>query len=403
MCMQTSFYKSIFVYQKIKKLNNIKLIIGNGFDVHCGAKTTYKNYFEANKKYISIINHLKILFDYHSGLLSNNIEYLVKTAIEKLKEFNFWDIFFSLKTLERSNYDVRNINTYQYWCDVESEISLSLESKTNLSFCEKLYEELVNDHFITLLSKEAKALSAYEFIILSFRNIFMQREQSHSLAYGKKGFYLFLLESLKSFEKNFSEYINSQFTEEYSKNCINTITSLCNPDTIISIDSFNFHRHLGEYFNKKLTNINGYDEYGFFGIDDNLEFDVNDPEYIFTKSFRKTSNLIESEKHYVNTEPFDNVIIYGHSLNKSDFGYFFSIFDLLDLQDTKSTKKLVFAYSLYREDKELQKLEFELAVHNILKSYCVDRKINERLIETLLSTDRIIFYEIPVIEDYKSK
>ena len=33
----------------IKSLQKVKIVIGNGFDLYCGLKTKYKDYFDHNK------------------------------------------------------------------------------------------------------------------------------------------------------------------------------------------------------------------------------------------------------------------------------------------------------------------------------------------------------------------
>ncbi len=36
--------------EQVKRLKNVKLVIGNGFDLHCNLNTSYKDYFNYNKK-----------------------------------------------------------------------------------------------------------------------------------------------------------------------------------------------------------------------------------------------------------------------------------------------------------------------------------------------------------------
>lgn len=42
----------------VQNLKNVKLIIGNGFDLYCGLKTSYSDYFNHDEKKNEIIQNL---------------------------------------------------------------------------------------------------------------------------------------------------------------------------------------------------------------------------------------------------------------------------------------------------------------------------------------------------------
>ena len=51
--------------KSIHNLTDLKLVLGNGFDLHCHIKTKYSDYFNTNKlKYEYILNWSK-KFDYN--------------------------------------------------------------------------------------------------------------------------------------------------------------------------------------------------------------------------------------------------------------------------------------------------------------------------------------------------
>ena len=102
----------------IRGLSKVKLIIGNGFDLYCHMKTSYKDYFtsndEKNKYFKSWIEK------YNEGLdiyLNHNMG----SAIDFFPEFlNFdkcciWDFFFYLN----SKKDDDKFKEWR-WCDIES-------------------------------------------------------------------------------------------------------------------------------------------------------------------------------------------------------------------------------------------------------------------------------------------
>ena len=77
-------------------------------------------------------------------------------------------------------------------------------------------------------------------------------------------------------------------------------------------------------YNKILHNINGNIRNPIFGIDSTL-CDVDNPKFIFTKTNRRLELDMIEDRHFVDAK-FEEIVVFGHSLNKSDYNYFFSSF-----------------------------------------------------------------------------
>lgn len=84
------------------------LILGNGFDLQCGLKSSYKDFFESciKNKYDKEYSYL---FD------TSVIHYVIQDVIQELifnKSINFWEIVLYL-------HYKKNLNDTYKWCDVE--------------------------------------------------------------------------------------------------------------------------------------------------------------------------------------------------------------------------------------------------------------------------------------------
>ena len=88
--------------------------------------------------------------------------------------------------------------------------------------------------------------------------------------------------------------------------------------------------------------IFGVDNHEIFEIDSGENDNWDDPRIIFTKSYRLIDNHVNSIRNTAFQKKVDTIIIYGHSLNRADYSYFESIFDMYDVFN--SDVKLRFYY-----------------------------------------------------------
>ena len=226
-------------------------------------------------------------------------------------------------------------------------------------------------------------------------------------------FYMFLLRELKIFERNFGMFIDKMHYDRayesfgvvskktnFSTFAKLTIDKLCNLNNLVSIDSFNYDDLENKDLNEKLVNINGNIDSPIFGIDSNA-FPASDIRYIFSKTNRRMDLEMLSDKKK-NSDMFENVVIYGHSLNEADYSYFFSIFDKLQISDLSNDSEVVFAFSIYDVKMEQQiRSDFRTAVSKMFYDYSIyigkDKQPN-RLLDVLTSQRKILFYEIKEIK-----
>ena len=381
----------------IKSLKNVRIVLGNGFDLHCGLHTKYSDYYCLNyKKYFFIKNKFKV---YDS---SNVFDLDFKDKI--VQALNTWDIFFTLNGPDNPKLLRNN------WCDVESLILCSLAddeikendiknavlrlgSDINWNVIEAF---LISDH----LAQTHKDRFVIEFI----------KQRSKFLKIDYRNLIKFLLIELKQFEKDFGMFVYRQFHDKYLESCNNyykyflntdylqdavyTIDELCDENNLSSIDSFNYSIIEKESLKVKFQNINGSYKNPIFGIDS--KFPPEDKRYIFTKTARRIDSDMVDES-FESKPTFDNVIIYGHSLNEADYSYFFPLFDKLSLLDSTASGVIVFGYSIYDETKaESIESDFRKSISKILFEYANSKQLPEpgRLLDSLSTQKRIMTFRL---------
>ena len=86
----------------VKSLKNVKLIIGNGFDLHCGLHTKYSDFYCKN-----IDKYQYISKKYKTYKQTDEVDF--KSDVSK---FSVWDIFFCLNSSEYPEHNSKS------WCDI---------------------------------------------------------------------------------------------------------------------------------------------------------------------------------------------------------------------------------------------------------------------------------------------
>lgn len=380
----------------IKSLKNVKVVIGNGFDLHCGLHTTYSDYYCKNyKKYL----YIQDLYKKYEETSKLSLDFNDK----KIKLPNSWDVFFALNSSKNPK------ECKQRWCDIEKMILASLYrydegSDINIianSLCSKINWPIIND----CLVKDKLATNHIDRFVVSFC-----KGKMESCKYRVSNFYQFLVDELKDFEKNFGNFIYYQLHNSWYERCnpgqvflntayiemaIDTLNELCDEKNLVGIDSFNYSYIHTEKMMKLIQHINGSWDNPIFGID--TKFEPNDNSFLFTKTSRRIDSDMFDDSFDAKPS-FDNLVIFGHSLNEADYSYFFPMFDKLHLIDSTASNVIVFAYSVYDEENELDiKSELRQSISNILYSYAKSKNLidPERFLDSLSIQKRIITYEIP--------
>jgi len=383
----------------IQSLPDVKLVLGNGFDLYCGLKTKYEHFFKGNKNnYDFFIDWIKkfelTVGEYIKFNVSNHRDFW--EPFNNFDKISVWYFIFYVNEYYATHTDDYNWNNIEFlmkkWLTEKTQ-----DAKSNSFNFESVYSLLCG------------SINRYKSTALNIVTAVIYRKYKETKFKNREEFYLFLLSELKLFENDFGKYIRNQLYEIYDESfgCFrifrsylfrvkNTIEKLCNPQNIVNIDSFNY-TVLDEYdYSSKFHNINGDFKKPIFGIDSS-NVDSTDIVHIFSKTNRRLSVDMISDSTY-NREDFKNVIIFGHSLNEADYSYFFSIFDYIDIMDLSNDHKVIFAYSVYDESK-LDEILFNNneAIYKLFREYSLYKGENNnpnRLLDALTTQGKIILYKI---------
>ena len=115
------------------------LVIGNGFDLAIGAKTSYKAFFES-EYYEEITKKVFIWIDLVEKQMRNSSALNTVNMLDF--DFNFWDLLFSMESKIDSGF-----NEKANWCDVERVIHDSLIDFSPDKFSWRHTYDLLHSHF----------------------------------------------------------------------------------------------------------------------------------------------------------------------------------------------------------------------------------------------------------------
>lgn len=394
----------------IKNLPALKIILGNGFDLHCHLKTKYSDYFNKNIAKYKYILEWSTSFSYNCQTYVNldivNHDDFWK-AFDRFDEVNLWDFYFLYISLhekgESINYD--KIDKWN-WCDVESSIYNSLikeiEPGVSIISWDSVYK-ILKKH-----NHERALIGPYNHLLAA---VVYKKGGIDSLK-NEKTFYNFLLSELKLFERNFGDYIDSLHQgpygitfgvkprnfEYYSKL---TIEQLCDIGNVVRIDTFNYDTPEIKELEKLVHNINGDINNPIFGVDSELFKDkAIDLRYIFSKTNRRME-LDMINPYLIEKTKYQNVLVFGHSLNNADYSYFFSTLDRMEITDLSNDNTIVFAFSIYNyDDEENIKSKLREGIFQLFRDYSIyrgNREHPDRLLDALTTQGKVIMYEIPYI------
>lgn len=370
------------------------MIIGNGYDLFCELNTKYSDFFNF-RNFKSAIDKWKDTFGNHvfdyanmNSEISNRSELWAEP--ERFSELNFWDFFFYFASEDHS----KNVDNWQ-WCDVELVMAEWLSDssvKKGIGF-PLIYKLCHGDN---LPNEPLKSVYYLASVII--------RKNGERKFNDKAKFYDFLLSELKEFERVFGKYITMQQFYEggyvikslFSMHSKFALEKLCNTDSLVSIDTFNFGLLGIKDLEGLVHHINGDTEYPIFGVDSDL-FLAPDPRYIFTKTSRRMElDMKRDDSEELKT--CENVIVFGCSLASSDYSYFFSIFNKLDITNIDNNHKIIFAYNIYDTEKSDQiKATLMESIFNLFQEYSRykgNEKHPNRLLDFLTVQGKIVLLEI---------
>ncbi len=343
------------------------IVIGNGFDLAAGAKTSYANYFESDfyketkEKAIKWINYC-LAGSYRGSSLAVLYE-------DDPSPFNCWDLLFCMKS---SHIDRLNCySSIRNWCDIEQVIHESLTQRDKRVFSWRVIYDYIHE-----LKRDVWG-QATNYPALEENNIMFKFlistgwvEKSDSLDH----FYTLLLNELNKFERSFGLYILSvtNESEEYLFNAKRNVELLAHSKENILVDSFNYSTFYGEQCT--IRHINGDTDNPIFGIDLNEE---DEAKFYEARCFTKTSRRLQqdalniSDVVDIGADSINEVVVFGHSLNAMDFDYFNYLFTLLKFNtfDIDKMGRIEFVYKLHSDNSHEYRTQYADKVYRILNRY----------------------------------
>lgn len=411
------------------------LIIGNGFDLHCGLKSTYKDFFK-------------------NAILNTTTEnFILKQLKPGVK--GFWE---SLLLEYYKNYNDLNYN----WCDIETIIknTLLLIGGNNKSFAFKALESSRKGkdfYTATLNINDPIEKFLYTHCILIFNDILVKRpyclnDSAYSLLINR------ILHELHKFESRFCKYIkdniinpnnDKEFNEQYIVNAMNLLMALTGftntqYESIDDIIDRQEEEHMEQLMpqmyqsawrdknvlSQEFDNLHSINILSFnytalfdvlkvkspcfynnvhgklclnectencsscniiFGIDDKIiqSQDENFELHEFSKTYRKMLNANKQTNILpAKDNQFVEIKFYGHSLSEADYSYFQSIFDYYNIYEN-SKISLIFYYSKGFEQTE--------KVYRLINTYgktLANKDQGKNLTHKLLLENRLKIVEI---------
>lgn len=387
--------------QSLKQL----IVLGNGFDLACGLKSTYYDFFD----------------------------YIYGQQIVNTNSNIFWyDIF--------KNYKQESIEN---WADIEEQILIQLKNIEYLYNEKILIEGRGGSETSSLAESEHKESNIPNnlYVTLEFLLPYFVKVRSEKTTQNILKKQLLILEDdfrkyLLSITKNnaddetyYKYYMKSKVLNKYIQLCNSSESH--NSDLVSKLENTTIFNHspqikkfdetLSEIYKDKnsdenliltfnytkvwdvenIRNIHGDLDNGniIFGIDyDKLNNNFKKAPIEFSKSYRVLENGLTSTFNI--SSDIDIIKIYGHGLGKADYSYYQSIFDSVDLYHGKT--KVMFFWSDYKgKEKEQIHKDFVKGVTNLIEEYGTtfsNKDHGRNLFTKLLLENRLTIEEIPVNE-----
>lgn len=367
------------------------IIIGNGFDLECGLRSSFAHFIDARKEYFGNSD-------------SDNMEPLFRRTI--------WDCILN----ERAN---------DNWCDVEGAIAewiapkdprresgAPLDLSSNLTLFGKTLKKLsklnATGYGVQLNPNETQDRVA--------RHLLFERFNENDALWTKERLLKLTREDLFIFESDFATYLRSEIDrstdyQQAAEELMKTLMKIGIPDAEhheieTSVLSFNYTKphKLFRVDGNLVSYVNIHGELGgeiVFGIDGTGRMNNLDA-LPYTKTYRlmalNVPNIGAIAHRGISGTSDDTVNVikfYGHSLGQADYSYFQAIFDAVNLYD--SLTRLEFFVKPYARNgnllsKEIVREEMMGKVISLLNSYgaTLDNKDHgKNLIHKLLIEGRL--------------
>ena len=396
------------------------LIIGNGFDLACGLKSRYKDFFD---------NYLRTITSSDSKMYWEKYFQKISCLNRSKDDYSWTDIetqiFIQLQNVEfLIDNNLINRRYYENENELIEEIELSLDksnSKLNLeSILDTFYllwnvfEYYITDNQLklsTALDKIKEDLFKLEehftkYLKNEIENANRKIETNNEIAttiFTENSYFIksrILFASLLLFHINVNDAPLSVPSIEILQKFVNS-NLLTETLDVYSLSDFGIVENYVLSFNytkpfqfPNLRNIHGnLNNWNIiFGIDyDKVNTFFSNQPTQFTKSYRILENKLNS--YMVIPSDLNKILFYGHGLGEADYSYFQAIFDTVDLYH--SNTQLVFFWNNFNEEDQY-KIQVE-RVTNLIEKYgqtFANKDHGRNLFTKLLLENRIIFEQI---------
>ncbi len=408
------------------------LIIGNGFDLHCGLKSTYKDFFQ--NRILDTLNESfgviqikadvsgfweNLLVQYYKAFGNINynwcdIETIIKETIITMicDNKNFLNNVLENVRSGKSPYDINTNNPvydflYRY-CMVKCKLILH---EMRILGGDKIYSLLIDNILQQLHAFEARFCRYIKDCIVDFRN--GKKLNSEYIVNAMN-----LLANLTGFNniqcKNIDDIIecHEELSLEKSQNVYNHIWQekhqlLKRFDNLRSVNILSFnYTSLFDILEVEspclYSNVHGklcMDKCDgncthsnvIFGIDDTViqaQYE-NSEIHKFSKTYRKMLNANVDNCILPSKDKPLKIKFYGHSLSEADYSYFQSIFDYYNIYENNNVS-LMFYYSKGYEQTD--------EVYRLINTYgktLSNKDQGKNLTHKLLLENRLKIVEIP--------
>ena len=346
------------------------IILGNGFDLACGLKSRYSDFF--GQKFKQQLNTDSSPGHVYDQLLKSlgSPKGNVTSARSYPKLFfdteavsaihTIWDLIFAYECSRRCP---------DTWADVEKTIKVWINNydlKKMIAFLQS--DDARRARYI----QSEKQKACITFVTYIFTRDFHSKDTKSHVGY--KDIQKLMLEDLYKFEDDFAAYLRECVDDEYQERARRlyenvSLQDLQNitgkevgfDDVKDSVLSFNYTRpfdtdepHWNTYRNIHGDIVNGHIIFGIDSLDSRGEnLLTNESIAPFTKTYRIMKNAQPSPHHVFDSassfvsisgsvSSVEVIKILGHSLAQADYSYFQSIFDQVNLY--ASDVVLIFYY-----------------------------------------------------------
>ena len=215
-------------------MSKVLLIIGNGFDLHCGLNSRYSDFFkyllENNINFQNAFKSIEKIYYNHlfEGEISEKEMFDNKHNLD-LRRINvsIWEIYFICNYISNQNIEYKN------WADIEKEISnVLINSNENVFFSTFESSRLFYNTRKRILSDTRYQL--FNAILIKYFVHIRKYDDEITKCFNLSSFYYWLLKQLKIFEKLFNDYIFSSQNESYYKEANSFLEEFYNKNIILN-------------------------------------------------------------------------------------------------------------------------------------------------------------------------